>query len=135
MDWWNGVRAQGTLITFDMMASSLELQSLEMYTYRRYLTFGCSSLSVYHCTDDVLRCMLCMQRLNERRHCQSNSLVPERLNVIDLLHSLRSQHKRMLFLHANAIFDADAHTAEVDWVGFCVGDVEAGLNSDTLPRL
>lgn len=58
---------------------------------------------------------------------QSSPLVPKRLNVINLLHSLGSQYERMLFLHANAIFDADAHTAEVGWVSFCVGYVEAAM--------
>lgn len=55
-------------------------------------------------------------------------LIPKRLNIINLLHSLCSQHKRMLLLHTNAIFDADAHTAEVDWVSFGVGNVEAACD-------
>ena len=58
---------------------------------------------------------------------QCSPLIPKRLNVINLLHSLRSQYERMLFQHANAVFDADAHTAEVGWVSFCVGYVEATL--------
>ena len=62
-------------------------------------------------------------------HAQSqcSPLVPKRLNVINLLHSLRGQYERMLFQHANAVFDADAHAAEVGWVSFCVGDVEAAV--------
>ena len=58
---------------------------------------------------------------------QSSPLNPKRLNVINLLHSLRSQYERILFQHANAIFDADAHAAEVGGVSFCVGYVEAAV--------
>ena len=54
-------------------------------------------------------------------------LVSQRFNVIDLLHSLCSQYKRMLFLYANTIFNADTHAAEVGRVILCVGDVEAAL--------
>ena len=86
-------------------------------------------------------------------HRWTSQLIPQRLDVIHFLHSFCSQYKRMLFLYANAIFNADAHAAEVGWVSFCVGNVEAAstkfisgvqgwrsgygslrLNSDTLPR-
>ena len=60
-------------------------------------------------------------------HRQPRFLTPQRLDVINLLYSLCSQYKRMLFLYTNAIFDADAHAAEVGRVGFCVGNVEAAL--------
>lgn len=58
---------------------------------------------------------------------QYSPLVPQCFNVIDFLHSLCSQYKRMLFLYANAIFNADAHAAEVGWVVLGVRDVEAAL--------
>ena len=58
---------------------------------------------------------------------QSSPLTPKRLDVINLLHSLRSQYERMLLLHANAVFDADAHAAEVGWVSFCVGYIETAV--------
>ena len=58
---------------------------------------------------------------------QSSPLTPQRLDIINLLHSLRSQYERMLFLHAHAVFDADAHTAKVGRVSFCVGYVEAAV--------
>ena len=50
-------------------------------------------------------------------------LTPQRLDIVDLLHSLRSQHERMLLLHANAVLDADAHAAEVGRVRIRVGNV------------
>ena len=88
-------------------------------------------------------------------HLRPKSLIPQRFNIIDLLHSLRSQYKRMLLLYTNTIFDTDAHAAEMGRVSFRVGDVEAAstemhqrrvkdadsgggslrLDSDTLPWL
>lgn len=65
---------------------------------------------------------------------QSSPLNPQRFNVVDLLHSFCSQYKRMLFLYANAIFDADAHAAEVGWVSFCIGDVEAASTNSSAER-
>ena len=56
---------------------------------------------------------------------QASPLIPQRLDVIDLLHSLCGEYKRVFFLYANAIFDADAHAAEVGWVSVCVGNVDA----------
>ena len=76
-----------------------------------------------------------VQRLDSTLHTHAGSkarlgasfLIPQRLDVINLLHGLCSQYKRMLFLHAYAVFDTDAHTAEVGWVSVGVGDVEAAL--------
>lgn len=62
-------------------------------------------------------------------HSQSSPLIPQRLDVIYLLHSLCGEYERMLFLYANAIFDADAHAAEMGRVSFCVGNVEATSTS------
>ncbi len=62
-------------------------------------------------------------------HSQSSPLIPQRLDIIHLLHSLCSEYERMLFLYANAIFDADAHAAEVGRVSFRVGNVDAASTS------
>ena len=52
-------------------------------------------------------------------------LIPQRLNIVNLLHSLRRQHERMLLLHTNAVLDSNAHAAEMRRELICVGNVEA----------
>ena len=61
-------------------------------------------------------------------------LVPEGLDVHDLLDGLGGQHERVLFLHAHAVFDADAHAAERGRVRFRVGDVEATFDGKFVSR-
>ena len=56
-------------------------------------------------------------------------LIPQRLDIINLLHSLRSQHKRMLLLHTDAIFDTDAHAAEVRGVSVRMRNVKTPSNT------
>jgi len=46
-----------------------------------------------------------------------------------LLNSLGSQHKRVLFLHTNAVFDTDAHASEMRRVIVGVGNVDATIRS------
>ena len=59
-------------------------------------------------------------------------LIPQRLDIINLLHSLRSQHKRMLLLHTDAIFDTDAHAAEVSGVSVRIRNVKTTSTKITI---
>ena len=59
-------------------------------------------------------------------------LTHQRLNILNLLHSLRRQHERMLLLHANAIFDSNAHAAEMRRELIRVGNVETALGDSGL---
>ena len=57
-------------------------------------------------------------------HSQIPFLAPQRLDIVHLLHSLRSQHKRMLLLHTDAVFDTNAHAAEVSGVSVRIGNIK-----------
>lgn len=64
-------------------------------------------------------------------HPQPSFLIPQRLDIINLLHSFRGQYKRMLFLHTDAIFDTDAHAAEMCRISVRVWNVEAAFDEDS----
>ena len=61
---------------------------------------------------------------HQPRRLSASQLSSSGQSTTYLLHSFCSQHKRVLFLHTNAILNANAHTAKMNWVRVCVGNVD-----------